>query len=126
MSVQMRFERNLALRGAALAALCLSFIFAPGSLPSIDMCLFHAVTGLQCPGCGVTRAFCAISHGQPALAWSLNPFAYLFYALAVLALLFPSIFERAPTKVMAASLLALASALLAFGVYRIVAGIAGG
>ncbi|MDR2560896.1 MAG: DUF2752 domain-containing protein [Holophagales bacterium] len=122
----MQFERNLVLRGIALVALGLSFIFGPDSLPGIDMCLFHAATGLQCPGCGITRAFCAISHGQFVLAWGFNPFAYLFYALAVLTLLLPAIFERAPAKVLTASVLALASALMVFGVYRVVVGIAGG
>jgi len=106
----------------ALVALGLSFIFGPDSLPGLDICLFHAVTGLQCPGCGITRAFCAISHGQFAHAWGLNPFAYPFYALAVVALVFPPIFWRVPEKWAIASLLVLAAALIVFGVFRVVAG----
>jgi len=109
----------------AFVVLGLSFIFCCDSLPSVDMCLFHAATGLECPGCGITRAFCAISHGQFALAWGFNPFAYPFYALAVIALLFPPVFKIVPAKVTTASALALASALFVFGAYRVVAGIVG-
>lgn len=53
----------------------------------ISLCLFHAVTGLECPGCGMTRAFCAISHGRIVEAFHLNLFSiplYLFF-LGILA-----------------------------------------
>ena len=35
-------------------------------------CLFRAVTGLQCPGCGMTRALTALVHGNPAEAMDYN------------------------------------------------------
>lgn len=36
-------------------------------------CIFHEVTGLHCPGCGMTRATHAILHGRFAEAVSKNP-----------------------------------------------------
>jgi hypothetical protein len=37
------------------------------------LCLFRAVTGIPCAGCGMTRAFVAIGHGHPAAAFDYNP-----------------------------------------------------
>ena len=37
-----------------------------------SICVFHNVTGLPCPGCGMTRAFLAIGHGNLVSAWKLN------------------------------------------------------
>lgn len=48
-------------------------------------CPFHAVTGLQCPGCGVTRMCLALLRGDLADAWAANP--VLLLLLPVLGLL---------------------------------------
>ena len=36
-------------------------------------CPFHAITGLQCPGCGVTRMCLALLRLDVSGAWSANP-----------------------------------------------------
>ncbi len=41
-------------------------------------CPFHAVTGLECPGCGITRLFLALGHGDFRAAFAANP--ALFFA----------------------------------------------
>ena len=46
-----------------VSVLAASFILPPMDL-GIPLCLFHAATGLPCPGCGLTRSFVAISHGR--------------------------------------------------------------
>ena len=65
---------------AAVGVLTLSTLFTPGVLPKFDICMLHRITGIPCPGCGLTRAFCAISHGNFTAAWHFNPFGFLFYA----------------------------------------------
>ncbi|MEM7454548.1 MAG: DUF2752 domain-containing protein [Planctomycetota bacterium] len=36
--------------------------------------------GMDCPSCGLTRAFISISHGQFMRAWHFNPASFLVYA----------------------------------------------
>lgn len=50
-------------------------------------CPFRAVTGLLCPGCGVTRLCLALLRGDLAAAWQANPVLLLLLPiLAVLAM----------------------------------------
>ena len=51
-------------------------------------CLFHSVTGLYCPGCGITRVITYTVQGQFLTAMSYNH--ALFFLLPVLAVLFLS------------------------------------
>ncbi len=67
---------------------------APGDLHFVP-CLFHALTGIPCPGCGITRAFVALFHGDFAQAWAHHPFVYLLAALAIGTALGPSSLRRA-------------------------------
>lgn len=46
--------------------------FPPGRSGFYPPCIFHRVTGLDCPGCGATRAVYSLLHGQFALAWHQN------------------------------------------------------
>jgi hypothetical protein len=39
-------------------------------------CLFHAATGLLCPGCGTTRSLTALLHGDVATAFAFNSLIY--------------------------------------------------
>lgn len=49
------------------------------------LCPLHALTGIPCPTCGMTRAVAALLHGKIRLAFLLNPlttsllFAVAFY-----------------------------------------------
>ncbi len=64
---------------AALAASVVLFVFDPATHGFYPFCLFHRLTGLECPGCGGLRAVHQLTHGHLAAAWRLN-------ALVVLAL----------------------------------------
>ncbi|MBN1223528.1 MAG: DUF2752 domain-containing protein [Candidatus Aminicenantes bacterium] len=35
-----------------------------GSMPVPDMCIFKNLTGIPCPGCGLSRAIVAAAHGR--------------------------------------------------------------
>ena len=44
------------------------FFFNPAAYSFYPVCLFHRLTGLNCPGCGGTRALYALVHGHFATA----------------------------------------------------------
>jgi Protein of unknown function (DUF2752) len=60
------------------------FFFNPSSYALFPPCLFHALTGLYCPGCGGTRAVYQLLHGHVLLALKDNAlFVLALVALAV-------------------------------------------
>lgn len=36
------------------------------------MCVFRATFGIPCPGCGMTRSFVFLAHGDPRAAFAMN------------------------------------------------------
>ena len=56
---------------------------------SLIPCIFHSLTDLICPGCGMTRACIALVQGKFGAAWSYHPFSFLIVGLAVLTAFFP-------------------------------------
>ncbi len=44
-------------------------------------CMFHRLTGLNCPGCGGTRAVQALLRGDWYAAWHFNMFLWISVAL---------------------------------------------
>jgi len=59
------------------------FFFNPGTSGFYPVCLFHQLTGLNCPGCGATRASYALLHGHFRAALQDN--ALFVFGLAGLA-----------------------------------------
>lgn len=79
--------RTLLALAAATAALCGAAVLRAMDAHGLGLppCAFHAITGLHCPGCGLTRALHALAHGDLARAWSMNPLAMV--ALPLLAVM---------------------------------------
>lgn len=50
--------------------------------PAYSFCAFRRVTGIPCPGCGMTRAMAALARGELVAALHLHPFAPLVLAQA--------------------------------------------
>ena len=50
------------------------FFFNPATHHFYPVCLFHQVAGLNCPGCGMTRALFALLHGNFSTALRDNAF----------------------------------------------------
>jgi hypothetical protein len=99
----------------------------PSFLPGLDTCAFHAATGLPCPGCGLTRAFVAISHGRFHQAWGLHPFAFPLYAVCLAGLAspwglrrFPALSRPRTLRLARWSAVAFLVAMMAFGTWRMV------
>jgi hypothetical protein len=57
-----------------LATAGVLFFFDPARAVIYPLCLFHRLTGLDCPACGSLRALHQLLHGHWAAAWSLNAF----------------------------------------------------
>lgn len=86
-------------------------------------CLFRLVTGLECPGCGITRMLGALARGDVAAAFRAN--AALTVLLPVFAVLAVRIVPRwvrtgsmRTTRGENAALVCCVGILLAFGVVR--------
>ena len=62
---------------ASLAAL-LALAWKSPQAWGIPPCPFYYFTGLFCPGCGALRTIHALTHGDLARAFSLNPLLILF------------------------------------------------
>ncbi len=66
--------------------------FNPTTAGFFPACPFHALTGLNCPGCGLTRSFHALFHGDVSTALHFNAllpvyflfFLYLFVSLGLI------------------------------------------
>ncbi len=61
------------------AMFLISMIWRPADEPTIILCPFRAMTGWLCPGCGMTRAFCALGHGELRRAIHFNALSPLLY-----------------------------------------------
>ncbi|MBN2280440.1 MAG: DUF2752 domain-containing protein [Candidatus Marinimicrobia bacterium] len=73
-----------------------------------ELCIFHAISGKKCPGCGMTRAFLAIGKLQFLEAFKYNIFALPFFAVMVLYAVRPGPIKFFQSKIFLYSILGVA------------------
>lgn len=86
-------------------------------------CPLHAVTGLQCPGCGVTRMCLALLRLDLSAAWGANPgllllLPLIFALFLKMAVSYVKTGRKRPTKGENMAIWTLVALLLAYGVVR--------
>lgn len=80
-----------ALKRAWLILLGLTIMFVvaalwrPADEPQLILCPFRALTNYPCPGCGMTRAFCALAHLEFWRAIKFNALSPLLFLVALVA-----------------------------------------
>ena len=84
---------------AAVVGLAIAALFyykvdpASGLMPR---CVFHTLTGYDCPGCGFQRALHALLHGHIAQAWHYNAFAFFALPTAIFYIIVESLRKERP------------------------------
>ncbi len=76
--VVLALSMTMSVRGAG-TQVSLPFLDRP--LP--ELCHMRRFTGLDCPGCGLTRSFISLGHGDVVAAWQFNPAGILLFGLLV-------------------------------------------
>jgi hypothetical protein len=84
----------------AFAVLIGSFIMPPNGI-GFALCWFKNMTGLPCPGCGLTRSIACITHLHFGEAVHYHPFGPVVYVLAILAVAMKFAGERRRQKLAA-------------------------
>ena len=89
-NVRGRLLRRLKLLAMTIAPLALLFAILtagwwikPAQVSGLPLCFFKVLTGLDCPGCGLTRSFLALARGHLGEAIRFNaagPLVYLLFA----------------------------------------------
>lgn len=108
--------------GIALCAIgaVVFFLFDPARVSFFPPCLFHQLTGLDCPGCGAQRALHQLLHGNIIAAIRLN--VMFVFSLPLVAWFGPRIILRTlrgePTPLNMKWMWFYVAAWLAFGVLR--------
>lgn len=92
------FRRVALLIGAVVAAGCaLLYFFNPTEHMFFPVCMFHRVTGLNCPGCGGLRATHQLLHGHLAMAFRLNPLFVMAIPVGI-GFLLRGVLKKSPEK----------------------------
>ena len=68
--------------GLSQVILVLSVVLPPEGV-GVGVCWFQAISGIPCPGCGLTRSVTSLTHGHFESAVQHHPFGILVWLLAV-------------------------------------------
>ena len=89
------------------------YTYPPAEHAFYPRCVFKTITGLECPGCGSTRAAHALLHGRIGEAFRLNPFIFVFGGVIAFAL--PSLVRGRQPEFMTTRWFAWTSAVVILG-----------
>lgn len=81
--------------GLAVVGICTAVSEKAPDDVSLIPCIFHSVTDVPCPGCGMTRACLALTHAHFTEAWHYHPFSFVIVSLALGTAFFPSQLKNA-------------------------------
>lgn len=75
-----------------LAAIAIYTVASAKTPDDVDLipCVFHSITDVPCPGCGMTRACLSITHGNLTDAWRYHPLAFVLVGLSLGFAFFPT------------------------------------
>ncbi len=78
-----KIERGLAAAGVTAMTGCAMVVwyFNPSNVNFLPVCPLYSMTGFACPGCGLTRGFHALFHGDLMTAIDFNALIPLFALL---------------------------------------------
>ena len=65
----------MSIAAVVITGVLVVFLFDPMTSSIYPRCMFHSLTGLDCPFCGSTRALHQLLHGNLAAAFRFNPLA---------------------------------------------------
>lgn len=113
---------------AAAGALGAAFVISPAQVEDGPIiCPLRRLTGLPCPGCGLTRSWVHLAHGQIGESLAAHPFGAVaaLAAVALVATVALALVRRAPlpdldSVVRRPSVVAVVGAWLAFAGVRLV------
>lgn len=83
--------------GAAVLVLGVAYAYAPYVHDGPVVCLLRGLVGIPCPSCGLTRAFCALSHFELREALRYHALSPLLF-MAVVATPFVAAYEVATRR----------------------------
>ncbi|OYT70215.1 MAG: hypothetical protein CFK52_11720 [Chloracidobacterium sp. CP2_5A] len=63
------------------AVFIVSVLYQPPDAPTVTLCTLKNATGIDCPTCGLTRAFCALAKGEWVRALRFHPMSPAIFAL---------------------------------------------
>ncbi len=90
----------------ALVALLTLALVPPETLEhGPTLCLFKAILGRDCPGCGMTKAVAALLHGDTTQALARNRFVVVVFPSLVFAVLLPAAISEVVRRHVKASFL---------------------
>ena len=82
-----------------------------------SLCPIKAITGLECPGCGITRMFVALFHGNIYQAFRYNPLVFIELPILIILILLYK-FNKKSRKVVNILFVILLVITIVYGVLR--------